>query len=241
MDSDKIEAVLVLREIGSMRQAAERLHCSQSALSQMLKYVERELGVQLFDRSPTGLSARSEADTVFQEMQHLVQQAARLNQVAQDQQRGCTGRIELRCVDSAHQHITPRLLTLWLQQHPHIPIGLSTSSPAQQINDLVNQQCDACFIRLPYDHDHIVTHRILNEPLVLAWPKRWLNDSSDSIPSFCADCRNGKQRQSCKKRQICRRQQTLSKRSTISHDSLSGYARSGHRRCNEPTGATLPA
>ena len=52
MDITALEYFRVIAGMGSLTKAAERLHVTQPAMSAMLKKLEDELGVQLFDRTP---------------------------------------------------------------------------------------------------------------------------------------------------------------------------------------------
>jgi DNA-binding transcriptional LysR family regulator len=52
-----LHVVFAVAEAGSMAKAAESLRVTQSAVSQMIADVERELGVRLFDRSHRGVEA----------------------------------------------------------------------------------------------------------------------------------------------------------------------------------------
>src|SRR5512138_912209 len=51
----QIRAVIAVCEEGSFTRAASREHATQSGISQQVAAVERELGVKLFERSPTGV------------------------------------------------------------------------------------------------------------------------------------------------------------------------------------------
>jgi DNA-binding transcriptional LysR family regulator len=55
----ELGAFAVVAEEGSVSAAARRLHLSQSALSQTIQSLERQLGVQLLLRSRTGVKART--------------------------------------------------------------------------------------------------------------------------------------------------------------------------------------
>ena len=52
MDITALEYFKIIAESGSLTKAAQRLHITQPAMSAMLKKLEEELGVELFDRSP---------------------------------------------------------------------------------------------------------------------------------------------------------------------------------------------
>ncbi|MEV7806138.1 LysR family transcriptional regulator [Microbispora sp. NPDC088329] len=55
MSLRQFEYALAVAEEGSVTAAAERLHVAQPSVSQQIRGLERELGVQLFARTPTGL------------------------------------------------------------------------------------------------------------------------------------------------------------------------------------------
>jgi DNA-binding transcriptional LysR family regulator len=55
MSLRQFEYALAVAEEGSVTAAAELLHVAQPSVSQQIRSLERELGVTLFDRTPTGL------------------------------------------------------------------------------------------------------------------------------------------------------------------------------------------
>ncbi|PSL06807.1 DNA-binding transcriptional LysR family regulator [Haloactinopolyspora alba] len=55
MSLRQYEYALAVAEAGSVTAAAELLHVAQPSMSQQIRGLERELGVSLFDRTPTGL------------------------------------------------------------------------------------------------------------------------------------------------------------------------------------------
>ncbi|MEV5647067.1 LysR family transcriptional regulator [Nocardia sp. NPDC052254] len=55
MSLRQFEYALAVAEEGSVTAAAERLHVAQPSMSQQIRSLERELGVTLFARTPTGL------------------------------------------------------------------------------------------------------------------------------------------------------------------------------------------
>ena len=51
MTIKRLKSLLTIKETGSFSQAAEKAHISQSAMSQQMRQLEYDLGLQLFDRS----------------------------------------------------------------------------------------------------------------------------------------------------------------------------------------------
>ena len=78
MDITTLEHFKIIAESGSLTKAAQQLHITQPAMSAMLKKLEEELGVELFDRSPnrihlnkTGEVALVHANTILRNVEQL--------------------------------------------------------------------------------------------------------------------------------------------------------------------------
>ena len=90
MDITALEYFKIIAESGSLTKAAHQLHITQPAMSAMLKKLEEELGVELFDRSPnriylnkTGEIALIHVNTILRNVEQLkadVLSAARQSQ-----------------------------------------------------------------------------------------------------------------------------------------------------------------
>lgn len=90
MDITALEHFKIIAESGSLTKAAQQLHITQPAMSTMLKKLEEELGVELFDRSPnriylnkTGEIALIHVNTILRNVEQMkadVLSAARQSQ-----------------------------------------------------------------------------------------------------------------------------------------------------------------
>jgi DNA-binding transcriptional LysR family regulator len=56
MRTEQLEYAAAVARLGSFRRAAEELHISQPALSETVRNLERELGVDMFQRGRAGAS-----------------------------------------------------------------------------------------------------------------------------------------------------------------------------------------
>src|SRR5258708_9078571 len=72
MEMRELRAFTAVAEEGSVSAAARRLHLSQSALSQTVQSLERQLGVQLLRRSSTGVTATEAGRILLREARALI-------------------------------------------------------------------------------------------------------------------------------------------------------------------------
>jgi len=170
VQTDHLQAVVTIAELGSMRRAAGVLHCSQSSLSQMLKNVEQDLGTQLFERQPTGLSVRPAAEAVIAEMRATLDQVERLKDSATAAVRGRAGRLVVMSASPSNQYILPDAIATWRQMHPGIEVVFRSGHQAEQMQALTEGSCDVGLLGMPDPHPGVVFHEIATVHLLLAVP-----------------------------------------------------------------------
>lgn len=170
MQTDHLQAVVTIAELGSMRRAAGVLHCSQSSLSQMLKNVEQELGLQLFERQPTGLSVRPAAEEVIAQMRVTLDQVERLKHSAIAAARSRKGRLVVMSASPSNQYILPAAIASWRQMHPDIELVFRSGHQPEQMRALADGGCDVGLLGMPDPHPGVVFHEIAAVHLLLAVP-----------------------------------------------------------------------
>ncbi len=84
MRIEQLEYLTAVTRHGSLRQASERLHLSQPALSEALSKLERELGVTLLDRRRSGARISRQGQELLPTMVEVLEAVDRLRQAAGD-------------------------------------------------------------------------------------------------------------------------------------------------------------
>src|SRR3954452_20815698 len=82
---EQLEYLAAVTQHGSLRRASEALHLSQPALSESLGKLERELGVALLDRRPSGARISRQGQDLLPYMPQVLDAVDRLRQAAGDQ------------------------------------------------------------------------------------------------------------------------------------------------------------
>lgn len=72
MELYQLKTIAAVAELGSLTQAAERLHLSQPAASAQIKAAENEFGVRFFERHPTGLKLTNTGAALLPEIRKLL-------------------------------------------------------------------------------------------------------------------------------------------------------------------------
>lgn len=82
MRIEQLEYVAAVARSGSFRRAAELLHISQPALSETVRNLERELGVEILDRAATGARISEEGGELLPHMLDVLEAVDRLRRAA---------------------------------------------------------------------------------------------------------------------------------------------------------------
>ncbi|QIF04976.1 LysR family transcriptional regulator [Roseimicrobium sp. ORNL1] len=143
---DRIRALLMVIEEGSVNRAALRLRITQPALSRQMKALEDEIGGRLLEREASGVSPTALGHALVKAMRPVVKSydvaLANLRREARGE------RAELRVgylVSAAQSVLTPALARL-RKSHPAVKLKLHDMSPREQIDGLRAGELDIALI-----------------------------------------------------------------------------------------------
>src|SRR5690606_8541270 len=89
IDSDQLQAFLLVFDTGSLTRAATRAHITQPALGRKVHLLEEELGVRLFERNAHGMSPTLEGLKLESRARPLIEQLQQLKHfIAKDEVTG---------------------------------------------------------------------------------------------------------------------------------------------------------
>src|ERR1700755_3405906 len=136
MELRHLRYFVVVAEELHFRCAAERLHMSQPPLSQQIRALEDEIGVQLLLRNQrrveltaAGAGFLVRAREILEAVEDAARQARRV-------QRGEVGRLAVGFVGSAMYSFVPELLQSFREQSPDIALRLQELGTSDQLRQL---------------------------------------------------------------------------------------------------------
>lgn len=169
----QLRHLLVLQAIGdagSFWAAAERLGCSQAALSQQLATMERILGTKLVDRSRGRRTiAMTEAGRLL--LDHAKSIVARLQAVHADFtafSEGAVGTLRIGTFESTGTRILPKLLAEYQKSWPGVRISLvETAKDDELLAQVESGDLDLCFTLYPLPDGPFEARELVQDPYML--------------------------------------------------------------------------
>lgn len=172
-------AVAETRHFG---RAAERLHMAQPPLSQAIRRLEAELGVELFARTTRHVALTGAGEVFRTDVERILtavdEAVARVGRFAS----GAEGVLRIGLTGSASYRQLPVLARLVKRELPQVILEVHTDmlTPAQEAG-LTERRLDVGVLRPPVRQEGIVHRPIATEPLVAAVPEgHWLGEA-DSV------------------------------------------------------------
>ena len=128
IDLNALNIFLTAAEQSSFSEAGRKLNLSQPAVSQTIRSLEHNLGVQLFTRQ--GRSVRvTEAGQLLQQLgKELLINANRLEETMHSLQDVVTGEMTIGCSTTSGKYLLPGLIARFRQQYPQLRINVSIHS-----------------------------------------------------------------------------------------------------------------
>lgn len=150
--------------------AAQRLHIVQPALSKQVAALEKELGVELLERTKRRVRL-TEAGAVFLEearqlLAHTDLAAQRVRSVAS----GESGVLSIGFIPPALNSVVPVALRAFRQRCPDVRLVLRESSNQVAVDGVLNNELHVAFVRLPIGTSILRCETVLEEPVVLVVP-----------------------------------------------------------------------
>lgn len=124
MELRHFTAFLAVAEELHFGRAAEGLHIAQPALSQMIRSLERELGVPLFERTTRRVRLTASGEALLEPARSIVHQVEGAKRIARAAQEGIVGRVQVGFGGTSGYSILSLLAREVAERQPGIELAL---------------------------------------------------------------------------------------------------------------------
>jgi DNA-binding transcriptional LysR family regulator len=159
--------VAVAEELHFTR-AAERLYIAQPALSEQIRRLEDELGVELLRRTTRKVELTPAGEQFLLRARRILAEADEALAEASRAARGETGRLRVTTGATAGLAQVPRVLREFREARPLVHLDLRESNWEDLSGGLHEGKADAAFVWLPFEHDGLSVAVVHEEPRVVA-------------------------------------------------------------------------
>jgi DNA-binding transcriptional LysR family regulator len=181
MELRRLRYFVAVAEELHFRRAADRLHLAQPALSQQIRKLEVEIGVDLFHRSRRGVALTPAGSVFLDEARRLLRHADEAARTARNARTGTAGRVRVGLLADAVPPILLRAIAGFSARHPGIEIVPETVASRRGVEDVRSGRLDLAVVGLPAPLEGLKVTPLASEATVAAVPDRHMLSGRDAI------------------------------------------------------------
>jgi DNA-binding transcriptional LysR family regulator len=164
---------LAVADERSFTRAAEKLNVAQSPLSQQIRKLERELGVDLFYRTTRSVQLTHAGQVFYDQMRTLIANAEGAIEATRKTSEGALGHLSVGFTGSASYELLPAVVRAYTSRFPDVTLDLHTELVTpEQVAGLQTGQLAVGLLRPPVHADGIAVEIVRNEPTMILLPSR---------------------------------------------------------------------
>ncbi|SKA16216.1 DNA-binding transcriptional regulator, LysR family [Enhydrobacter aerosaccus] len=167
----QIEAFRAVVLTGGVGSAANLINVTQPAVSRMIRDLQRQLGLTLFERRGTGLVPTSEALSLYAEVERAFVGLERISQMATELRTRGAGFLRIAALPALANGFLPRFVGRFLADRPKLDVVLSGLVSHAVVAAVAQGQCDLGFAEASIEHAAVRHERMPAAPFVAVLPQ----------------------------------------------------------------------
>ncbi|NLV72750.1 MAG: LysR family transcriptional regulator [Actinobacteria bacterium] len=165
-----LRSFLAVAEARSFSGAARAIHSTQSAVSRQIAKLEKELGVQLFERYGRHVDCTPAGQLLLPLVAEVVTGTDRVISLAREQAGTATRKVRFGAVPNVLANLLAPILVNFLAESPDTSVDLVAMEDALIEEAVANGELD-CAVITPWGSSRVVTRHLLTEEILLVVPE----------------------------------------------------------------------
>lgn len=149
MNIQQLQYIVAVDEERHFQRAAERSHITPATLSQMVKKLEAEFGVVLFDRSKQPVITTEEGRILVDKARNILQYIKDFELTARSAGDVLAGEVRIGIIPTLSPYLSHLFLPSLLEKFPQLRIKLHEWNTSQIVEGLINDKIDVGIAATP--------------------------------------------------------------------------------------------
>jgi DNA-binding transcriptional LysR family regulator len=163
----QLQAFIEVARARSVSRAADSLFLTQPALTARIQGLERDLGAQLFVRTPRGMRLTEAGDAFLPYAVRALETLADGRRLVNAFERGGAGKLALGAAPAVSTYVLPAVLARFSVGHPRVAVSVRTGHSEELLDLVVRERVDLGLVR-SLRHPDIASTPLYEDRLLLA-------------------------------------------------------------------------
>jgi DNA-binding transcriptional LysR family regulator len=170
MDTRRLESFVAVARARSFTQAALTLHLSQSAVSQQIAALERELNAQLLDRTRRRVALTPAGAALLERAARLLEDSEAARRAVAAAQGHIAGALDVAASLTIAAYVLPGALALLAREHPEVRASVRVENTEHVVRSLLAGEADVGFVEGDVSAEGISLQELRLDELVVIVP-----------------------------------------------------------------------
>lgn len=167
MNFQQLEYIVAVDKYRHFLRAANDCCITQATLSMMIKKLEEELEIIIFDRSKQPVVPTETGKEIIAQAKVILKETAYLKQLANDTKQEVKGQIRIGIIPTLAPYLLPLFLYNLLKNYPQLKVKVSELNTNQITEQLENDLLDVGILATPINIEGIKEYPLFYEKLVV--------------------------------------------------------------------------
>lgn len=159
----QLSYALSIEETLHFKKASEKCNISQSALSTALNELERQLGLQIFERDNKKVLVTPIGKQVLQQARSILLQVEDLQHFAETQKAPLSYPLNIGLIPTVAPYILPKLLPVLNQRYPDAQLNIVESQSHILVEKVRQGDLDTAILAMPFPCDGLLSLKFWDE------------------------------------------------------------------------------
>jgi LysR family hydrogen peroxide-inducible transcriptional activator len=167
MNLQQLEYIIAIDKLKNFSKAAETCYVTQATLSAMVKKLEEELGVILFDRKTNPIMTTDCGKDIIAEAKKVLLHAKQLVELSKTVQNKIDGEVRLGIIPTIANVVLPKILKPILTKYPNLSLVVQEVTTQNIIQQLREGTIDVGLVATPLNLNDIEENILYYEALMV--------------------------------------------------------------------------
>lgn len=149
MNLQQLEYIVAVDTHRHFEKAAQHCFVTQATLSMMIKKLEQELGLVLFDRSRQPVVPTEAGKSIVEQARVVLREAEQLRQLSFLAKSGSQGSLKIGIIPTLAPYLLPLFLTGFLKKHPSVKLRIIEQTTEHLLQLLASDKLDVGIMATP--------------------------------------------------------------------------------------------
>lgn len=170
MTLQQLQYIVAVADSGQFSRAARLCHVTQPTLTMMVRKLEDELGVTIFQRKAQPARPTVEGEEVVAQARVVLREAGQLKDLVKELRTGTSGTYRIGIIPTLAPYLLPLFLERFADAHPDAQLAIDERRTSRILEALRNGQLDIGILAGPVEGDDLETIPLFHEPFLAYLP-----------------------------------------------------------------------